>query len=118
MSCNCKTMICSTIEQQDTAIILIPNKEVKKLVNTETYGLIISNNIAATVNLPVFIKTNIGNIPVLCKAGNTIYANQLNTRERYPIIYGDMNDNYPYGQFVILSCVEPRAVTAAIPISI
>ena len=110
---NCRTMLCSTIEQTDTAIILIPNREVKNIVNVETYGLVLCNNLAATANLPVFIRTDVGDIPVLCKAGNTVYANQLNTRVRYPIIYGDMNINYPDGQFVILSCINPRSAIAA-----
>ena len=37
-----------------------------------------------------------------------MYANQLNTRVRYPIMYGSGNDNYEDGQFVITSCVKPR----------
>lgn len=106
---NCQTIYCSTAETTDTGVVLIPNREVKNLVNAQEYGLVICCTAAATQNLPVYIQTRIGNIPVLCKAGNTMYANQLNTRMRYPIIYGNMNDNYPDGQFVILSCVKPRS---------
>jgi hypothetical protein len=110
---NCKTILCSNVETTDTGVVLIPNRTVKNLINAETYGLVICNNVAATANLPVFIQTTIGNIPVLCKAGNTMYANQLDTRVRYPIIYGNGNVNYPDGQFVVLSCVSPRATIAA-----
>ena len=109
MEYNCLTMYCSTVETTENSVVLIPNRTVKNLTNAETYGLVICNNVAATANLPVFIRTNIGDIPVLCKAGNTMYANQLDTRIRYPIIYGSMNENYTDGQFIILSCVSPRS---------
>lgn len=107
---NCNTIFCSSAITTDTGVVLVPNRTIKNLVNTETYGLIICNNAAATANLPVYIQTAIGNIPVLCKAGNTMYANQLNTRVRYPIMYGNQNDNYEAGQFVITCRVCPKAV--------
>ena len=72
---------------------------------------IICTNDGATANLPVFVRTAIADIPVLCKAGNTMYANQLNTRVRYPIMYGNGNDNYTNGQFVITCCVNPKSAT-------
>lgn len=109
MNYSCQTIYCSTVDTTDTEVVLIPNRAVKNLVNTGTYGLIICNNAAATANLPIFIQTTIGNIPVLCKAGNTMYANQLNTRVRYPIMYGNENENYKEGQFVIISCVNPKS---------
>lgn len=109
MNCNCQTIYSSSAETTDTEVILIPNREVRNLVNAQTYGLVICCNAAAASNLPVFIRTAIGDIPVLCKAGNTMYANQLNKRVRYPIIYGNQNDNYEDGQFVVLSCVNPRS---------
>lgn len=111
MSYSCQTMYCSTVDTTADEVILIPNRTVKNLVNTETYGLVICSNAAASANLPVFIQTNIGNIPVLCKAGNTMYANQLNTRVRYPIMYGNGNENYDNGQFVITTCVNPKSET-------
>lgn len=113
MNCNCKTIYCSNVTTTETGVILVPNNTVKNLVNAETYGLVICNNAAATANLPVFIQTTLGNIPVLCKAGNTMYANQLDTRVKYPIIYGNLNTNYPEGQFVVLSCVCPRSTITA-----
>jgi len=112
MSCNCNTMYCSTAETTQTTVVLVPNRAIKNLINTSTYGLVICSNAAATANLPVFIRTNIGDIPVLCKAGNTVYANQLDTRIRYTIIYGNDNDNYENGQFVIQNCICPKSVSS------
>lgn len=107
------TMYCSSVVTTDTEVILVPNREVRNLTNAGCYGLVICCGAAAAANLPVFIRTAVGDIPVLCKAGNTMYANQLNTRIRYPIMYGNQNENYINGQFVITSRVCPRAAATA-----
>lgn len=107
------TMYCSSVVTTDTEVILVPNREVKNLTNAGCYGLVICCGTAAAANLPVFIRTAVGDIPVLCKVGNTMYANQLNTRIRYPIMYGNQNENYINGQFVITSRVCPRAAATA-----
>lgn len=107
---NTMSMYISTVDTTDTEVILIPNREVRNLTNAGCYGLVICCGAAAAANLPVFIRTSVGDIPVLCKAGNTMYANQLNTRVRYPIMYGNQNDNYEEGQFVITSRVNPRGI--------
>ena len=107
------TMYCSSVVTTDTEVILVPNREVKNLTNAGCYGLVICCGAAAAANLPVFIRTAVGDIPVLCKAGNTMYANQLNTRIRYPIMYGNQNENYINGQFVITSRVCPKAAATA-----
>ena len=101
---NCKTMVISSVTTTSTGVVLIPNRTVKNLVNTGNYRLIIACNVEATANLPVYIQTAIGNIPVLCKYGNEVIANMLNKRVNYPIGYGNQNPNYTEGQFVILSC--------------
>ena len=101
----CDTIICSSTTTTGTGVILIPNRTIKSLTNLSDYRLVLACNISApTSNLPVFIQTAIGNIPVLCKYGNTLYANQLNKRVNYPISYGNQNTNYAKGQFVITSC--------------
>ena len=104
----CNTMYISTVTTTDTGVILIPNRAVNTVVNASNYRLIIACNVEATANLPVFIQTTLGNIPVLCKYGNTLYANQLNKRRMYCIGYGNENTNYEDGQFVIFSKVNPR----------
>jgi len=106
---NCNTIYCSNAETTDTTIILIPNRDIKTLENTGCYRLIICCNAVAESNLPVTIQVNGINIPILCKAGNTIYANQLDKRKAYSIMYGNENENYTNGQFVVQDRVCPRA---------
>lgn len=110
---DCKTMYISNVEVNDTQVVLIPNRDVKTLQNVGNYGLVLCCGASASENLPVYIRTDVGDIPVLCKYGNVIYANQLNRRTRYPIGYGNQNPAYSVGQFVILSCnnLNQRSVT-------
>lgn len=111
---DCNTIYCSNATTTSTGVVLIPNRTIRNLENTKNYGLVLCCGANATANLPVFIQTGIGNIPVLCRYGNTLYANQLNRRVRYPIGYGNQNDNYENGQFVITSCscINPRSTTS------
>ena len=99
------TIICSNVTTGTNDVVLIPNTPIKTLTNTCNYRLILACNIPdATANYPVFIQVGENNIPVLCKYGNEILANQLNRRINYPIGYGNENSNYTNGQFVITSC--------------
>ena len=107
----CDTMCISSATTNTTNVILIPNREVKTLTNTGNYKLIIACNVEATSNLPVYIQTALGNIPVLCRYSNTLYANQLQKRTMYRIGYGNANDNYDLGQFTIQGNVCPKAST-------
>ena len=107
---NNKTMRISSVTTTDTTVVLVPNQEVKNLVNTTCYRLIIACNVEATANLPVFVQTAIGNIPLICEFGNTVYANQLQKRTMYRVGYGYSNDNYPDGQFVMHSSICPKSV--------
>ena len=103
------TMCISSVNTTTTEVVLIPNREVKTLTNTTCYNLIIACNVEATENLPVFIQTALGDIPVLCRFSNTLYANQLQKRTMYRVGYGDANDNYTLGQFTMQSNVCPRS---------
>jgi hypothetical protein len=108
--CN-DTIICSNLTTGTDNVVLIPNREIKNLTNTGNYRLIIACNIPeATANYPVFIQVGTNNIPLLCKYGNELLANQLNRRVNYPLGYGNQNTNYANGQFVITSCncINPR----------
>ena len=106
---NCNTMYISSVTTTGTGVILVPSSEVKNLVNTTCYRLIIACNVEATANEPVFIQTALGNIPVICEFGNTVYANQLQKRTMYRVGYGDANDNYTSGQFVMHSSICPKS---------
>ena len=105
------TIFVSNAETFDDMIVLIPNREIKTLENTGCYRLVICCNATATSNLPVAIQVGGEDIPVLCKAGNVVYANQLQKRRNYGIMYGNENPNYVDGQFVVQDRICPRAVT-------
>ena len=108
---NCNTIYCSNAETTQTEVVLIPNREIKTLENTGCYRLIICCNATATSNLPVYIQVGSTTIPVLCKAGNVVYANQLQKRRNYGIMYGNENHDYANGQFVVQDRICPRAST-------
>ena len=108
---NCNTVFCSNVTMGDTDVVLVPNRAIKTLENCGCYRLVICCSATATANLPVFIQVNGVNIPVLCKAGNTMYANQLEKRKNYSIMYGNDNANYTAGQFVVQDKVCPKAST-------
>ena len=108
---NCNTIYCSNAETTQTTIVLIPNRAIKTLENTGCYRLVICSNATATSNLPVYIQVNGVSIPVLCKAGNVVYANQLQKRRNYGIMYGSENPDYTNGQFVIQDRICPRSTT-------
>ena len=107
----CNTIYCSNATTTATTVVLIPNRAIKTLENAGCYRLVICCNATATSNLPVFIQVNGESVPVLCKAGNTMYANQLQKRRNYGIMYGNQNADYPLGQFVVQDKVCPRATT-------
>ena len=106
---NCNTIYVSNAETTATTVVLIPNTAIKTLENAGCYRLVICCNATATSNLPVFIQVNGVSVPILCKAGNTMYANQLQKRVNYAIMYGNQNENYTNGQFVIQDKVCPRS---------
>lgn len=106
---DCNTIYVSNAETTQTTVVLIPNREIKTLENAGSYRLIICCNATATSNLPCFIQVNGISIPVLCKAGNTMYANQLQKRVNYSIMYGNQNADYVNGQFVVQNRVCPRS---------
>ena len=106
---NCNTIYCSNATATQTTVVLIPNQEIKTLENTGCYRLVICCNATATSNLPVYIQVGSTPIPVLCKAGNVVYANQLQKRRNYGIMYGNQNPDYANGQFVVQDRICPRA---------
>ena len=107
---NCNTIIVSNVTTGTDEVVLVPNQTIKNLSNTGNYRLIIACNVPdATANYPVSIQVGENNIPLLCKYGNELLANQLNKRVNYPLGYGNENSNYANGQFVILSCCNLNA---------
>ena len=106
---NCNTIYCSNATTSDDMVVLVPNRDIKNLENRGSYRLVICCNATATSNLPVNIQVNGVNIPVICRAGNTVYANMLQKRRNYGIMYGNDNSNYTNGVFVIQDRLCPRS---------
>ena len=106
---NCNTIYVSNATTTDTTVVLVPNRAIKTLENTGSYRLVICCNATAEANLPVYIQVGTTPVPVLCKAANVIYSSQLQKRRSYAIMYGNENENYTNGQFVVQGNVCPRA---------
>lgn len=101
--CNCNTIYITSLTTTSTGVVLIPNRTITQtnLANTFNYNLVIACGLKATNSLPVFIQTNAGNVPLLDKYANPVYSNQLKTRTRYCVGYGNINTNYTLGQFIV-----------------
>ena len=108
---DCNTIYCSNATTTDTTVVLVPNRDIKTLEDRGCYRLVICCNATATANLPVNIQVNGVSIPVLCKAGDEVYANMLEKRKSYTIMYGSDNSLYTNGQFVIQNNLCPRAAS-------
>ena len=124
-NCNCtpiKIIYISSITTTDTGVVLVPSTTITalKLTDLNKYKLVIACNLRATANLPVYIQTELGNIPLLCKfAGNDIFPDQLKSRYCYTIVYGNNNVLSTIGQFVLQNNVCPtrgRGTTNAVAV--
>lgn len=124
-NCNCtpiKTIYISSITTTDTGVVLVPSTTITalKLTDLNKYKLVIACNLRATANLPVYIQTELGNIPLLCKfAGNDIFPDQLKSRYCYTIVYGNNSVLSTVGQFVLQNSVCPtrgRGTTNAVAV--
>lgn len=118
--CNCNTIYITSLTTTSTGVVLIPNRTITQtnLANTFNYNLVIACGLKATNSLPVFIQTSAGNIPLLDKYANPVYSNQLRTRTRYCIGYGNTNTNYALGQFIVRNnlCCACSSVTSSVKI--
>lgn len=116
--CNCNTIYITSLTTTSTGVVLNPNRTITQtnLANTFNYNLVIACGLKATNSLPVFIQTSAGNIPLLDKYANPVYSNQLRTRIRYCIGYGNTNTNYTLGQFIVRNnlCCACSSVTSSV----
>lgn len=108
--CNCNRIYITSLTTTSTGVVLIPSRQIQQinLTNTGKYELIIACGLKATNSLPIFIQTSAGNIPLLDKFANPVFSNQLRTRYKYCLGYGNENTNYTLGQFVVFNnlCVS------------
>ena len=114
--CDCNTIFITSLTTTDTGVVLVPNRAVTQtnLTNDFKYGLIVACGLKATNSLPVFIQTSAGNVPLLDKFANPVFSNQLKTRTKYCIGYGNQNTNYTLGQFITFNnlCCSCGSVVA------
>ena len=104
--CNCNTIFITSLTTNATGVVLIPNRQITQtnLTNGLKYSLIIACGLKATDSLPVFIQTSAGNVPLLDKFTNPVFSNQLRTRTKYCVGYGNQNTTvYSLGQFVVFN---------------
>lgn len=103
--CNDNVMRITNVTTTSTGVILIPARTITQtnLTDMGRYQLIIGCGLKATSSLPVYIQTSVGNVPLLSKYANQVYANQLRTRHQYYIAFGNENSSYTNGQFVLLN---------------
>ena len=106
-------MYITSVTTTGTGVILIPSTPISSLYNLLTTKLVIKCGLTATANLPVYIQTTLGNIPLLDKFGNNVFARQLRTRYAYCLGYGNENTEFAAGQFVVFNkmCNNTRTTT-------
>ena len=70
----------------------------------------------SSYSLPIFIQTSAGNIPLLDKFANPVFSNQLRTRYKYCLGYGNKNTNYTLGQFVVFNnlCASCGSISSSV----
>lgn len=113
MCYNCtpiKTILITSATTTATSVILVPSTPIQAtdLVNLNKYRLILTCNVKPTANLPVYIQTVSGNVPLFCRyAANDIFPDQLRRRYCYTIVYGNNNVFVSLGQFVLQNKVCP-----------
>lgn len=107
MACNCipiQTIKISSITSTDTGIVLIPTNTISStdLINLFKYKLVIPCNLKADSNLPIFIQTELGNIPLLKSiSGNSALPSDIRKMTYYLLVYGNKNSANEFGQFII-----------------
>lgn len=73
----------------------------KKPENLSGYCLVICQAIRSDLTIPVVIMNGKTSIPMICKKGNILRADQINSRVKYSLTYG----NDPI-HFIVNSCVD------------
>lgn len=112
-----KTMIITSATTTSTGVIFVPSETItaEDLVNLDKYRMILTCNVRPTANLPIYIQTETGLVPLFCRyAANDIFPDQLKRRYCYTVVYGNNNVYASLGQFVLQNSVcstEGRGTT-------
>ena len=95
----------SEIEGKGEDAKLILHVSEQGFTNLTRRSLIIAHALPKGANsLPVFIMSGKELIPILVKTGNFLRADQLKTRRRYPIIFGDDPIHFSLEIYVPRTC--------------
>jgi hypothetical protein len=103
-----KTILITSATTTSTGVIFIPSETITAydLINLDKYRMILSCNVRPTANLPIYIQTETGLIPLFCRyASNNIFPDQLKRRYCYTVVYGNNNVYVSLGQFVLQNSV-------------
>jgi hypothetical protein len=112
-----KTILITSATTTSTGVIFVPSETItaEDLVNLDKYRMILTCNVRPTANLPIYIQTEVGLVPLFCRyAGNDIFPDQLKRRYCYTVVYGNNNVYSTLGQFVLQNSVcstEGRGTT-------
>ena len=105
------------------SVDLVPSRAVKleNLGDRCKYFLIIGCGLKTSKSAMIRITTDKGEVPLLDKFGNNVYSNQLSTRKRYVVGYGNNNQEYDKGQFILyenlcLPSPTPIKITTSDPV--
>ena len=112
LPCNCcnRLLKSTSVEITGTAPneVLTITVPTTTLENLENYCLVIAQNLPSGFGtLPVVILNGTTTIPVMCKKSNTLRADQIRTRCRYSITYG----NDPV-HIMVNNCVKRTSYSA------
>jgi hypothetical protein len=114
-----KTMVITSATTNSTGVIFVPSETITTddLVNLDKYKMILTCNVRPTANLPIYIQTEAGLVPLFCRyAANDIFPDQLRRRYCYTVVYGNNNVYASLGQFVLQNSVcstDGRGTTGA-----
>lgn len=101
MACNCNCTECDCCRRflKSTSVAITgtaPNQVVTvtipstQLRNLETYCFVIAQSLPnGSDSLPIVVSNGTDTLTVMCMKGNTVRADQIRTRKRYRVIYGD-----------------------------
>lgn len=95
MSCNCNRIIKSSGFGTTEENLVVLTSGTFTLINGEAFDLIIcQRKPSMSTILPVVVQVNGVNYPLLNRIGNPVMSDQLTSRTRYRIFYGEITPHF------------------------